>query len=384
LLPVQDYLGLSESVWRMKRILYSITLVLLAVVANAAPFTAGDLAVLQVGDGTAALGNSSTALFIKEFSTAGSLVQTITIPTAGGTQIACSGSASSEGALTLSADRSVLTFAGYAASPGVAGIASTAAATYSRAVGVLSARGTFSRVATGSSAFDGNNVRNAVSDGQNYWLAGTASATGNSGIWCSTGGGTPVQVSAGNYRSANIVNGNLAVSTSSGSPGVYGFPGLPTSTATSSLLFAVTGGTPSPYDFALSPDGAFAYVADDRSGKTYGGIERWNLSAGVWTMAYNLASGITANDGMRQIAVDFSGANPVIYGTTAEASANRLVEVTDAGAGSAFTVLATADANTVYRGVDFTPSQVPEPSALVLLGLGSLLLVSRRASAMRP
>src|ERR1035437_9893407 len=198
------------------------------------------------------------------------------------------------------------------------------------------------------------------------------------------GGGAPVQVNAGNYRNVNIVSGNLSVSTASSSPGVYGFAGLPTSTATSSLLFAVSGGTPSPYDFALSPDGTFAYVADDRSGKTYGGIERWNLSAGVWTMAYNLASGITANDGMRQIAVDFSGADPIIYGTTAEASANRLVEVTDAGAGSAFTVLATADANTVYRGVDFTPSQVPEPSALVLLGLGSLLLVSRRASAMRP
>ena len=81
--------------------------------------------------------------------TSGSLVQTISIPTAGGAQITCSGSATSEGALTLSSDRSVLTFAGYAASPGVAGIASTAAATYSRAVGVISANGTYSRVADG-------------------------------------------------------------------------------------------------------------------------------------------------------------------------------------------------------------------------------------------
>jgi hypothetical protein len=149
-------------------------------------------------------------------------------------------------------------------------------------------------------------------------------------------------------------------------------------------LFAITGGTPSPSDFVLSPDGTFAYVADDRSGKTYGGIERWNINAGVWTMAYNLAPGTTSNDGMRQIAVDFSGAHPVIYGTTAETSSNRLVEVTDAGAGSPFTLLATAGANTVFRGVDFTPVQVPEPSALLLLGLGLLLLAGRRSSAKRP
>jgi hypothetical protein len=367
----------------MKRTFCFAMLIMLATAANADPFTAGDLAVLQVGDGSGALGSGSTALFIDEFSALGSLVQTINIPTAGGAEITCSGSASSEGALTLSSDRSVLTFAGYAASPGIAGIASTAAATYSRAVGVISANGTFSRVAAGSSAFDGNNVRSAVSDGNDFWLAGTASATGNSGIWYSAGGGVPVQVGSGNFRNANIANGNLYVSTSSGTPGVYGFSGLPTGTATSSQLFALTGGTPSPSDFALSPDGTYAYVADDRSGKTYGGIERWNLSAGVWTMAYNLAPGTTSNDGIRQIAVDFSGAQPVIYGTTAESSANRLVEVTDAGAGSPFTLLATAGANTVFRGVDFAPVQVPEPSALLLLGLGLLLLVGCRCSAKR-
>jgi hypothetical protein len=330
------------------------------------------------------LGNSSSALFIEEFGTSGTLVQTIGIPTAGGAQITCSGSASSEGALTLSSDGSVLTFAGYAASPGVAGIAKTAAASYSRAVGVINASGTYSRVATGSSAFDGNNVRSAVSDGHNYWLAGTASATGNSGVWCSTGGGTPVQVSAGNFCNANIINGNLQVSTGVAPFGLNGFSGLPMGIATSSQWLTMTAGNPSPYDFAVSPDGTFAYVADDRSGKTYGGIERWNLSGGVWTMAYNLAPGTTSNDGMRQIAVDFSGAHPVIYGTTTEVSANRLVEVTDMGAGSAFTLLATAGVNEVYRGVDFTPTEVPEPSALVLLGLGSLLLISRRFPAKRP
>jgi hypothetical protein len=372
----------------MKRTLSSVTtLVLLALAAQADPFTLGNLAVLQVGSGSGSLSSSAAAVLIQEFSTSGSLVQTIGIPTSGATRLTSSGSASSEGALTLSSDRSALTFAGYAASVGTAGIAGTAAITNNRAAGIISASGAYTRAATGSStAYDMNNVRSAVSDGRNVWLAGTGAGTGSSGLWYSAGGGVPVQVSSGNYRNANIFNGNLYVSTGSGTVGIYSFSGLPTDTATSTLLFATTGsgsGTPSPYDFALSPDGTFAYVADDRSGSKGGGIERWNLNAGVWTMAYDLAPGTTSNDGMRQITVDFSGANPVIYGTTAEASANRLMEVTDTGAGSAFTLLATAGANTVYRGVDFTPTQVPEPSALVLLGLGSLLLAGRRASAKR-
>jgi hypothetical protein len=40
-----------------------------------------------------------------------------------------------------------------------------------------------------------------------------------------------------------------------------------------------------------------------------------------------------------------------LYATTAEASANHLVTVTDAGVGSTFTTLATAPTNTVFRGV---------------------------------
>jgi hypothetical protein len=52
-------------------------------------------------------------------------------------------------------------------------------------------------------------------------------------------------------------------------------------------------------------------------------------------------AGIT-NIGARGVAVDFSGAHPVIYATTAEASTNRLVSITDTGAASTVTTLATA------------------------------------------
>jgi hypothetical protein len=71
-------------------------------------------------------------------------------------------------------------------------------------------------------------------------------------------------------------------------------------------------------------------------------------------MSYAFA-GIT-NIGARGVAVDFSGAQPVIYATTAEATTNRLVSITDTGAASTVTRLATAGGNQLFRGVALTPN----------------------------
>ena len=65
---------------------------------SAAPFTPGNLAVLRVGDGAAALTSAGTAVFIDEYTTTGSLVQSLAIPANGSPQLVVSGTASSEGA----------------------------------------------------------------------------------------------------------------------------------------------------------------------------------------------------------------------------------------------------------------------------------------------
>ena len=64
-----------------------------------AAFTAGDIAVLRLGDGSAALSNASTAVFIDEYNPAnGHLVQTISLPTANsGLQHALTSSGSGTG-----------------------------------------------------------------------------------------------------------------------------------------------------------------------------------------------------------------------------------------------------------------------------------------------
>src|SRR5690349_7868760 len=96
------------------------------------------LYVVKVGDGTAALGTGSTAAFIQQFDLSGSSLGTINLPTAdsgANKALTMSGSASSEGFLALSQNGQYLTLGGYAAAPGVAGIAGTASTAVPRVVG---------------------------------------------------------------------------------------------------------------------------------------------------------------------------------------------------------------------------------------------------------
>ena len=80
--------------------------------ASAAAFTLGDLVVVRVGDGSAALSSAATATFLDEYTPGGVLVQTIPLPTAlsGLNQpLTLSGSATSEGFLALSQNGLYLT-----------------------------------------------------------------------------------------------------------------------------------------------------------------------------------------------------------------------------------------------------------------------------------
>ena len=60
--------------------------------------------------------------------------------------------------------------------------------------------------------------------------------------------------------------------------------------------------------------------------------------------------------------VNFSGANAVIYAVTAETSFNRLISLTDTGASSVVTTLATCPNNELFRAVKFAPILNPFPA----------------------
>src|SRR6476646_5651064 len=85
---------------------------LAAAIANA-QFTAGNLALVHVGDGTTTLNGLGNNVAIDEYTILGGLVQSFGIPQTGPTPFSMTGNATAEGALSLSQDGGSLTFAGY-------------------------------------------------------------------------------------------------------------------------------------------------------------------------------------------------------------------------------------------------------------------------------
>src|SRR5262249_26309255 len=86
--------------------------------AQAAQFTPGNIVVYRVGTGTGSLVNTGNAIFLDEFEPDGTLVQSVALPVAassGVLPIASSGTATSEGLLTRSADGRYLIATGYGA-----------------------------------------------------------------------------------------------------------------------------------------------------------------------------------------------------------------------------------------------------------------------------
>lgn len=335
---------------------------LVASPASAAAPTPGNIIVSRLGDGSSSLTSAATPVFLDEYKPDGTFVQTTALPTAAaGTQrrLTMSGSATSEGALSLSADGRYVTVAGYDAAVGTASVASTTGSAANRVVGRLGADGSLdTSTATASMSFGGNNARGATTDdGSRFWIVG---ANGIQYL-SSLGASSSTTISTANFRVPLIAGGQLYAS--SGSTSTLGLnavgSGLPTSSASTSVL--PNTGTTSPYGaLFLDRDGTpgpdTLYLADDTSSI---GLTKFALVGGNWTKEGTYAG----SGGLRGVTGSVTNGNVVLWTVT---SGGALLQLTDtAGYATPPNISAgtsiSAGTNEIFRGVAFAP-QAPTPT----------------------
>jgi len=370
---------------KIKNTIFFSAIILLCVNTSYAQFTAGNITVLQVGDGVSTLTNTGNQIILKEFTPTGTPAFSLSVPATGTNALINSGSATSEGALSLSSNGQFLVFGGYNAATGfTASISGSSSTLIARGVGVVNTAGNYSLAATSNTFFTTNNMRGATSDGVgNFWASGNGNGTnyfGNTAI------PAIIQNSITNTRCIIEKAGGLYFSTGSGTQGIYTIP-TSTTTGPAPFLFintaASTGSTSSPFAFYANATNTVMYIADDRSFVNGGGIQKF-VNTGIWTYAYTIATGTV---GARGVVADFSNAIPFIYATTSETSANRLVVIVDIGAGSTATTIATSGTNTIFRGIAFSPTTCTTPTITIVAtnnsvcpGNSSLLTASGTAS----
>ena len=231
-----------------------------------------------------------------------------------------------------------------------------------------------------------------------------------------------------NFRGLTIFNNTLYVSKGSGSNGVntvyqVGATGsLPTLANAGTMPIAILPGfsttlARSTTGVVLNPFGLWfanantLYVADEGSGTATNpnaGLQKWTFDGTSWTLRYVLQGGLNrdvpyvvpgytgpapAADGLRNLTglVNADG-TVTLWATTSTISTNtdqgadpnQLVTITDTlantvdpGAAEAFTLLRTANAGEVLRGVAYLPvpadfSMAVNPNAAVIQGGGSI------------
>jgi len=221
-----------------------------------------------------------------------------------------------------------------------------------------------------------------------------------------------------NFRGLTIFNNTLYVTKGSGSNGIdtvyqVGAAGtLPSLGSAATTPITILPGFPvtlaksataaSDYPFGIwFANATTLYVADegdgtaaDAAGSTTAGLQKWIVTNGAWQLAYVLQNGLNlgqsytianypssispATDGLRNITGKVNGDGTVtIWAVTSTVSANgdpgadpnMLVSITDtlanttaaSAASEKFTVLMTATAGEVFRGIAFAPTAGSTP-----------------------
>jgi hypothetical protein len=333
--------------------------------ANAGPITAGNLVIYRVGDGAAALGTTATAVFLDEYTPAGSLVQSIALPTTGTGALTAVGNATTEGIISPSQDGSSLIFTGYAKTAGGTSPASDTYTTTPRVIGTVTAAGTPNTTTTvinDNGATTANTIRSATTvDGSVFWTS-TSTRVSYYGSPIGSAAGT-TQIDARNSRQVNLAGNTLYASNGSTAitQKVQSYGTLPTG-ATSPTAVVTLATADAVNGFALfdlsagvaGPDTLYALSTVE------GLLRKYSYDGTNW-----LANGSLAASGINNLAGVANGSTVTLFLTTTSVlktladSSGYNTTIT-----GTFTDLATAATNTGFRGIGVL---VPEPATAMML-----------------
>lgn len=328
------------------------------IISNA--FTAGNLVVYRVGSGTGSLVSTGNPVFLDEYTTTGTLVRSVAMPTTvsgSSYPVYSQGTSTSEGMMTLSADGRYLIVPGYGGTAASGSLNATDPNTVRRVIGRVSAEGIINTTTAINDLNSGVTYRGAASsNGTDLWITG-----GTAGVRYTTLGqttSTAITATTFNGRTINVFNNQLYINNATTLNTVG--TGLPT-TATQTITSFLTAPGSSTYNFFLAdlspsvsgPD--VLYFVDDATNLLY----KYSLVGGTWT-----ANGSVAATAARGLTGSVSGSTVTLFATTGSAAAagggSIYTKVDNSGYNTtittgAVTTIATASANTAFRGVAFAP-----------------------------
>ena len=322
-----------------------------------------------VGDGAAPLVVGPTAVTLDTINSDGSAsnLPDVALPVAASAAnrpFTLSGTSSAIGQLALAGDRNSLAIAGYAATPGAAigDPKDSLASDVPRIVASIDPAGTVDTSTVLTGAYSADHPRSvATQDGQSFYVSGNGTGkTPAAGVILAQRGSTDAPVGIAvkplNARNLAVAEGQLYASAGTGTDrGVWTIgSGLPTSTGTSSNRSVVApSGTAASFvmldrDATAGIDTAY-YVIEET------GLFKSSLVNGVWTAGGSYPGNFQAVTGR---VVDGVTELYLVSGT---AAGNTVIATTDAAAAAAITVstpttIATAPANTAYRGIALAPT----------------------------
>ncbi len=363
---------------------------------DGAPFTQGNLVVLQVGDeigGSLATSNASP-IVLKEFNPAdsdGTFVQAMVMPTVASppNRICTLTDQMYQGLMTRSANGLYLVLGGYDAPIDTPLPNEALASAIHRVVARVDQRGNIDTTTALTDAFSGLKTKGGIQslasdDGMGFWMGGRGSSGSNSCVrYAALGATTSSRVNTTSTpRAVGVYKGQLYTTYDSPQGLQVIGSGLPTGvpgTVTMSTLPVTSTVGSAPYGFHFLDDNTLYIAADNpippaADGGLYKFVRNTDPQSadyGKFIVQYSMTTGLTPlSQGVFSVTgrSDAQG-HAVLYVITREdqqpGGPNRLMTITDTGcptgtepgctAADTFVGLQTAPAGTVFRSVAWAP-----------------------------